>query len=136
FPGSSLRFWGNSRCKFSLLSIVSGKKSTHFLICESQLLSNLTQSHSLAAKLYYFLLVFLNVAVFSGHSKDLLWYFYSTTGGLLFSLSTFTGAVQFMPKSGCSFLRPIGGKETLCWTTFTAARPTCFPFIDCPKLSL
>src|SRR5699024_3147332 len=95
FPGASLGFWGNSCCKFSLLSIVSGKKSTHFLICESQLLSNLTQSHSLAAKLYYFLLVFLNVAVFSGHSKDLLWYFYSTTGGLLFSLSTFTGAVHW-----------------------------------------
>ena len=94
FPESSLRFWGNSRCKFSLLSIVLGKKSSHFLICEFQLLSNLTQSHSLAAKLYYFLLVFLNVAVFSGHSKDLLWYFYSTTGGLLFSLSTFAGAVQ------------------------------------------
>src|SRR5699024_5510419 len=99
FPGSSLGFWGNSRCKFSLLSIISGKKSTHFLICESQLLSNLTQSHSLAAKLYYFLLVFLNVAVFSGHTKDLLWYFYSTTGGLLFSLSTFTGAVQAGPAS-------------------------------------
>ena len=63
---------GELPLQVSLLSIISGKKSTHFLICESQLLSNLTQSHSLAAKLYYFLLVFLNVAVFSGHSKNLL----------------------------------------------------------------
>ena len=30
-------------------------------MCKSQLLSNLTQSHSLAAKLYYFLLVFLTI---------------------------------------------------------------------------
>ena len=39
-----------------------------------------------------------------------------------------------MQKSGCSFLRPIRGKETLCWTTFTAARPTCFPFIEEAKI--
>src|SRR5699024_6725331 len=124
FPGSSLRFWGNSRCKFSLLSIVSRKKSSHFLICESQLLSNLTQSHSLAAKLYYFLLVFLNVAVFSGHSKDLLWYFYSTTGGLLFSLSTFTGAVHRRGR----FLRGEGYRACRVSPSFSASlRPISTP---------
>src|SRR5699024_2763308 len=72
FPGSSLGFWGNSRCKFSLLSIVSGKKSPHFLMRKSKLLSNLTQSHSLATKFQYLFFVFLNMTVFSRHSKDLL----------------------------------------------------------------
>ncbi len=47
------------------------EKSTHFLMRESRLLSDLTQSHSLAAKFQYSFLMFLR-AIFSRQSKDLL----------------------------------------------------------------
>ena len=51
---------------------VPGDKSTHFLMRKSQLLSDFLQGRSLFSQFEYFLLVFLNVAVFSQHSKDLL----------------------------------------------------------------
>ena len=47
------------------------EKSTHFLMRESRLLSDLTQSHPLAAKFQYSFLMFLR-AIFSRQSKDLL----------------------------------------------------------------
>src|SRR5699024_1328862 len=84
----------DSCCKFSLLSIMPGIELFHLTFAETKFFSYLSPGHSLVPHLKNRFFIFLHMTVFSRHSKDLLWYFYSTTGGLLFSLSTFTGAVQ------------------------------------------
>ena len=97
FTRSSLFFQRFACFHYYLLLIVPCFEVLYFVVCKSELVSYFSESITLIYHTDDFCFIFTYMSIFSAHKNDLLWYLYSTIGGLFFLLSTFYGAVHVIP---------------------------------------